>query len=95
MWVQGLAEQLMMLDTPVSEAAGPLRLSTLGCAILSQILGLPHVRALLRCICAAWLTTNFLGLGSEVASCCHDLITREAEHQAGPGMCFHELCIES
>lgn len=48
--VQGLAEQLLTLDTPGSlavEGSGPVRLSTLGCAILSHVLALPVVRSLL------------------------------------------------
>ena len=44
--VQGLAEQLMTIDTPASlqeGTSGPLRLSALGCAILSHALRLPQV----------------------------------------------------
>ena len=52
--MQGLAEQLMTLDTAAClqdtyTKKHPLRLSTLGCAVLSQILALPNVRALLCC----------------------------------------------
>ena len=54
--VQGLAERLLTLDSPpLPVEGGPkaVRLSTLGCAILSHLLGLSHVRStpVHTCVC--------------------------------------------